>query len=111
MFYIICLLLQLHSVNISLREGEIYPSDRDIFGFHGLFGMFATNEKDCLRYPDSPSTPRIYDFPIGPTYLLSRLHDSLDTFRGYLELSPPDLASGFFSCRFPAAPIGASGCT
>lgn len=26
---------------------------------------FAVNEKDCLRYPDSPSMPRIYDFPIG----------------------------------------------
>ena len=55
--------------------------------------------------------PGFMIFQLGPTYLLSRLHDSLDTFRGYLELSPPDLASGFFSCRFPAAPIGASGCT
>ena len=31
----------------------------------GLSSAFTINEKDCLRYPDSPSMPRIYDFPIG----------------------------------------------
>ena len=63
--------------------------------------------KKTVRFPlDSLSTPRISDFPMGPTYLFSRLHDCLDAFGGILRLFPTGSLFRLWhlSCRFPATP-------
>ena len=46
-----------HLADTEIYYGYYSPDDKSL--------AEDLNEKDCLRYPDSPSMPRIYDFPIG----------------------------------------------